>query len=146
MTMEILEGGGYRQYEISNYARPGRDCLHNLAYWIGADYLGIGPSAFATVGDRRWQNVANAEEYSNRIFKGETARVFEESLDAETRRGERIAFALRTDRGVPRAMLEAWPTEVADFEALGFLRDVEDRVVLTRRGKLLADSVAEAFV
>ena len=146
MTMDILESGGYHQYEVSNYALPGRDCLHNLAYWTGADYLGIGPSAFATIGGRRWQNVANAEEYSHRILSGESAIVFEESLDDETRRGERIAFALRTDRGVPRRLLEAWPTEVAEFEALGFLGSAEDRVVLTRRGKLLADSVAEAFV
>ena len=49
MTMAVLEAGGYRQYEISNYANPGYECLHNLAYWLGRDYLGLGPSAFSTL-------------------------------------------------------------------------------------------------
>src|SRR5207302_230138 len=57
MTMDVLSGAGFEQYEISNYAKHGHECLHNLAYWTGADYLGLGPSAFSTVGGRRWQNV-----------------------------------------------------------------------------------------
>jgi oxygen-independent coproporphyrinogen-3 oxidase len=51
-TMSMLEAAGYRQYEISNYAKPGHECLHNLAYWHGNDYLGLGPSAFSTIGQR----------------------------------------------------------------------------------------------
>lgn len=146
MTMDILEHSAYRQYEISNYSRNDHDCLHNLAYWTGTDFLGIGPSAFSTIGDRRWQNVANAEEYSSRVLEDRSAIVFEEFLDDATRRSERIAFALRTDRGIPRRFLASWPNEVEEFEAQGLLRNIRDRVVLTRRGKLLADSVAEAFV
>ncbi len=146
MTMDMLEAGGYEQYEISNYAKPARECVHNLAYWNGADYLGIGPSAFSTVDDRRWQNVASAEEYSTRILANQSAVTFEESLDRRTKDSERIAFALRTDRGVPQKLLEPWAKEFDELLSLGFLENVVDRVVLTRRGKLLADSVAEAFV
>jgi oxygen-independent coproporphyrinogen-3 oxidase len=146
ITMDSLEIGGYGQYEISNYAKPGRECLHNFAYWTGREYLGIGPSAFSTVGDRRWQNVASAEEYSNRVLKGDSTVIFEESLDNEIRISERIAFSLRTNRGVPRELLEPWAEEFDEFFSLGFLESAEDRVVLTRHGKLLADSIAEAFV
>src|SRR5436305_14416443 len=59
MTTAILESAGYEQYEISNYARPGFRSLHNRSYWRGDDYIGIGPSAFSTVGLERWQNIAD---------------------------------------------------------------------------------------
>lgn len=57
LTMDTLGAAGFAQYEISNYARPGRESRHNQAYWLGADYLGFGPSAFSTVGLHRWQNI-----------------------------------------------------------------------------------------
>ena len=63
MTMEMLEGSGFSQYEISNYARPNRECRHNLAYWLGEDFLGLGPSAFSTVGNKRWKNVSDTAKY-----------------------------------------------------------------------------------
>jgi len=69
-AMDVLDAGGYGQYEISNYARPGRESLHNYGYWNGEDYLGIGPSAFSTVGTRRWQNVADSARYIERIAGG----------------------------------------------------------------------------
>jgi putative oxygen-independent coproporphyrinogen III oxidase len=145
-TMDVLGATGYEQYEISNHARPGRECLHNLAYWTGADYLGVGPSAFSTVGARRWQNVPNADEYSNRIFAGEPPISFEEKLTPATRLAEAIAFSLRTNRGVERSVVEPWREQVEEFLSLGFLQPRGDRFVLTRKGRLLADSVAEAFV
>ena len=98
--MDRLAAGGYPQYEISNYAAAGNECLHNLAYWEGADYLGLGPSAFSTAGDRRWQNVPDTASYIARIGACGTAESFTETLPPETRRGERIAFGLRTRFGV----------------------------------------------
>ena len=65
MTMSILEAAGYEHYEISNYARPGFRSAHNRAYWSGSDYLGIGPSAFSTVGMSRWQNVSDFRRYGS---------------------------------------------------------------------------------
>ena len=62
-TMDMLEGSGFSQYEISNYARPNRECRHNLAYWLGENFLGLGPSAFSTVGDNRWKNVSDTAKY-----------------------------------------------------------------------------------
>src|SRR4029077_7337486 len=63
LTMSILEDFGYEHYEISNYARAGFRSAHNHGYWSGADYLGIGPSAFSTIGLTRWQNVTDFRHY-----------------------------------------------------------------------------------
>lgn len=145
-TMDVLSGAGYDQYEISNYARPGRECRHNLAYWIGSDYLGLGPSAFSTVGETRWQNVAETTTYCDRILSQGQATSFSEHLDPETRRKEHIAFALRTNRGVERQALESQADDLTGLLDDGLLSAHGDQVHLTRRGKLLADAVAELFV
>jgi len=146
MTMDRLEGGGYEQYEISNYSQPGRECRHNLAYWLGADYLGLGPSAFSTHGARRWQNVAETATYCDRILAGEPAESFSETLSEETRVGERLAFSLRTNRGIPLNLAERWEPVLRQYEADGFVRTENGHLLLTRRGKMVADSVAENFV
>ena len=147
LTADGLAASGYEPYEISNFARPGRECLHNLAYWQAADYLGLGPSAFSTVGERRWSNVRDTAAYNDRVHAGVTATDFEEAIPPETRRAEAIAFGLRTNRGVAAETLRPWEEQVAEFAALGLLRTTAaNRVLLTRKGRLLADTVAEAFV
>ena len=146
MTMRVLEAGSYRQYEISNYARPGFESAHNRGYWTGNDYLGIGPSAFSTVGMERWQNVPDYRSYTERTFAGGSVVSSTEALSAEIKRGEQIALGLRTREGVPADWLVPWPNECAEFEALGLLRAEHSRFRLTEKGKLLADSVSSAFV
>jgi oxygen-independent coproporphyrinogen-3 oxidase len=147
LTAETLAGAGYEPYEISNFARPGRECLHNLAYWAGADYLGLGPSAFSTVGERRWANVRDTGTYIERVAESGFAPDFQEDVPAAMRQAEQIAFGLRTNRGVPADWLGAWPGEVAEFRSLGLLTDNgAGDVLLTRQGRLLADTVAAAFV
>ena len=145
-TMRVLEAAGYRQYEISNYARPGHESAHNRGYWAGDDYLGLGPSAFSTVGSKRWQNVADYRIYSDRIGSGNSAVISTEPLPPATKRAEQIALSLRTRWGVPVGWMEPWPRECAEFTELGLLQESEGRFLLTAKGKLLADSVAEAFV
>jgi oxygen-independent coproporphyrinogen-3 oxidase len=145
-AMRLLESAGFEHYEISNYARPGFASAHNRGYWAGHDYLGIGPSAFSTVGLRRWQNVCDYRSYSDRILAGESAVSSTEVLTPEMKRGERIALSLRTGDGIPSEELRQWPNESREFIDLGLLRKVGGYFILTPRGKLLADSVAEAFV
>src|SRR6059058_446643 len=111
MTMSILEDAGYEQYEISNYARPGFESVHNRAYWSGEDYLGIGPSAFSTVGLRRWQNVPNYREYIERVLSGRSAIGSTENLTPEMKRTEKIALSLRTRDGVPADLLSIKPNQ-----------------------------------
>jgi oxygen-independent coproporphyrinogen III oxidase len=145
-TMSILEAAGFEHYEISNYARPGFKSLHNQGYWSGADYLGIGPSAFSTVGLRRWQNVSDFRRYSDAIFARESPIASIEDLTDEMKRAEKIALSLRTDRGATADLFDPFPNETREFLRLGLIRKSGGNFVLTRSGKVLADSVAEAFV
>ena len=146
MTMSILEEAGYEHYEISNYARPGFSSAHNRSYWSGEDYLGVGPSAFSTVGTKRWQNIADYREYADRLFDRRPTVDRTEELTAEMKRTERIALSLRTRDGVSEAILQPFAKETDEFVQLGLLRQSNGNFVLTRAGKSLADSVAEAFV
>jgi len=145
-AMKMLEAAGFEHYEISNYARPGFESAHNSGYWAGHDYLGIGPSAFSTVGMERWQNVCNYRAYADRLLTGSSAVESTEALTPEMKRTERIALGLRTRDGISRRELEARPNDSRQLIELGLLRELNGSFVLTPRGKLLADSVAEAFV
>jgi oxygen-independent coproporphyrinogen-3 oxidase len=146
MTMSILGEAGYEHYEISNHARPGFSSLHNRAYWTGEDYLGIGPSAFSTHGLRRWQNIADYREYTARIFRDQSPIGSTENLTSTMKRAEKIALSLRTHDGVSGQLLDNRPNETGEFIAQGLLRRSNGNFVLTRAGKLLADSVTEAFL
>ena len=146
MTMSTLEAAGYEHYEISNYARPGFRSAHNRAYWSGSDYLGIGPSAFSTTGMTRWQNIPDFRRYAEAVLAGESAIGSVEHLTPEMKRAEQIALSLRTDDGAPAPLLESFPNETREFVRLGLLQRARGNFVLTRAGKALADSVAEAFV
>lgn len=146
MTMSILEAAGYEHYEISNYARPGFRSAHNRAYWSGSDYLGIGPSAFSTVGMSRWQNVPDFRAYADAVLSGKSTISSVEHLTVEMKRAERIALGLRTIEGAPSKLLERFPNETREFVRLGLLQEARGSFLLTRAGKALADSVAEAFV
>ena len=146
MTMSILEDAGYEHYEISNYARPGFASVHNRAYWLGKDYLGVGPSAVSTVGIERWQNVCDYRSYIERVLADESPRASSENLTREMKRTERIALSLRTRDGVRASDLKPFAQQTNEFVALGLLRKSNGNFVLTRKGKALADSVAEAFL
>ena len=145
-AMRMLEAAGFEHYEISNYARPGFASAHNRGYWSGHDYLGIGPSAFSTVGMRRWQNVCDFRAYSDRILSGVSPVESMETLTPKMKRTERIALALRTRDGISSQDLASWPNESRELIDLGLLRESSGHFVLTPRGKLLADSVAEALI
>lgn len=139
-AMETLEGAGYAQYEISNYARPGRECLHNLAYWQGEEYAGLGPSAFSTRAGRRWRNVADTSAYTARVHGGLALEDFSEDVPESLRASERTAFALRTSAGISPSGAD--PRKLAALETNGLITLTGDKVVLTRRGRLVADEVA----
>ena len=146
LAMSTLENAGYEHYEISNYARPGFASVHNYAYWLSKDYLGIGPSAVSTVGMQRRQNVCDYRSYIDRVLSGQSPSASIENLTGEMKRMERIALSLRTSDGVSASELKGFAREQNEFIALGLLRKSNGNFVLTRNGKTLADSVAEAFL
>jgi len=146
LTMTMLEDAGYEHYEISNYACPGFESVHNRAYWLGKDYLGIGPSAVSTIGMRRWQNVCDYRAYIDQVLSGKSARGSSENLTDEMKRMERIALGLRTREGISASELKGFGQNIAQLFTLKLLRKSNDNLLLTRKGKALADSVAEAFL
>ncbi len=141
LAMTALETAGYEQYEISNYARPGFRSEHNRAYWRGADYIGIGPSAFSTRGLERWQNVANHNEYARRLFANESPVASIEKLTPAMKRTEHIALGLRTREGIVADTIDQ--SQAEELISDGLLSRRANRFALTGAGKLLADSVAE---
>jgi oxygen-independent coproporphyrinogen-3 oxidase len=145
-SVELLSGAGYAQYEISNYARPGRASRHNLAYWEGADYLGLGPSAWSTIGDRRWQNVPDTAAYVRAMQAGVRPLSTEENLPTATREAEKIAFGLRMNAGIDPAILAGNRELVTTLREEGLLEDHGPRVRLTARGRLLADEIAAELI
>ncbi len=145
-TRDVLGAAGLVDYEISNFALPGFESRHNLAYWRGADYLGLGPSACSTVGGLRWRNVPDTRAYAERIARGESARGEIETLDAATRAKERIMFGLRMREGVLRAEFGGAERQLGQLAAHGLAFEEGGRVRLTARGQLVADSVAGMFV
>ncbi|MEO6787393.1 MAG: radical SAM family heme chaperone HemW [Chthoniobacteraceae bacterium] len=151
-TMDTLSAGGFAQYEISNYTRSnsesqsGCESQHNRAYWLGADYLGFGPGAFSTVAFSRWENMRDTAGYTRGMLAGADVTGFREQLDADMRTGEIAAFRIRMAEGIPAAELGRWSDAIAEFERHGLVERNAGIVRLTRRGKMLADTVAEAFI
>jgi oxygen-independent coproporphyrinogen-3 oxidase len=113
---EAVESAGLRHYEISNYARPGDEAQHNLGYWLGHDYLGLGCAAFGTLSERppggqkgtalRYRNTPDPARYMAAARSGEPTGQTEERLDAETRLRERIMLGLRLREGVDLSAAE----------------------------------------
>ena len=146
VAMSILEDARYEQYEISNYARPGFASVHNRAYWLGKDYLGLGPSAFSTVGIQRWQNVCDYRAYIDRVLSGQSLRGYREELTSEMKSTERIALSLRMREGVAASELKHFTQETSELISLGLLRESNGNFLLTPMGQELADSVTEALL
>jgi coproporphyrinogen III oxidase-like Fe-S oxidoreductase len=132
---EVLTIGGLAGYEISNWARPGHECRHNLLTWAQGDYVGFGCAAHSHRAGRRWWNVRTPERYLDLIESGLSAEAGAEVLDAEGRRIEALQLALRTRRGVPAEALDAAVLE-------GLVEPDGDRLVLTRAGRLVANDVS----
>jgi oxygen-independent coproporphyrinogen-3 oxidase len=145
-TRDVLGAAGLVDYEISNFALPGFESRHNLAYWRGADYLGLGPSACSTVGGLRWRNAPDTRAYAERIARGESVRGEMENLDPATRAKEWIMFGLRMREGVAQAEFGGDAARLKELAAHGLAFEADGRVRLTARGKLVADSVAGMFI
>ncbi len=136
LATSMLADAGLEWYEISNWARPGHECRHNLLYWHEGDYLGFGCAAHSHRSGRRWWNVRTPERYIDAITRGSSPEAASETLDDDTRHIESLQLLLRTSTGVPR---DALPIDDLD----GLIEPGErGRVVLTVAGRLLANEVA----
>jgi putative oxygen-independent coproporphyrinogen III oxidase len=148
---EALEAAGLGWYEVSNWSRSeDTRCRHNELYWTSGDWWGVGPGAHSHVGGVRWWNVKHPAAYAGRIAAGVSPGHGREVLDAETRRVEQVLLAIRLRDGLPVEVLDdAGRAALADQVEDGLVEPgaVErGRVVLTLRGRLLADAVVRALL
>ncbi|WP_334171826.1 radical SAM family heme chaperone HemW [Sinomonas sp.] len=156
---EVLGGAGFHWYEVSNWAQgaPGGlagggrfECRHNIAYWRGGDWWGVGPGAHSHVGGVRWWNVKHPRAYAARLGQGESPAAGRETLDDAIRLEERIILELRLAAGLPVEVLPASSRrEVAGLIADGLVDGpsaFHGRLVLTLAGRLLADAVVRRLM
>ncbi len=137
-----FEAAGYGWYELSNWARPGHECRHNVAYWRSTDWWGIGPGSHSHVGGLRWWNVKHPALYASRLAARHSPGHAREVLDDDARRVERVLLELRLADGLPLDVLTAAERgRVDDLVARALLVRHDDRLVLTLQGRLLADAV-----
>jgi oxygen-independent coproporphyrinogen-3 oxidase len=142
MADDALAGLGW--YEVSNWGEP---CRHNLAYWQGSDWWGVGPGAHSHVGGVRWWNVKHPAAYAQRLGAGASPAHARELLSAEDRRVERILLELRLRTGLSRDVLQDKGNDAADrYVAQGLLTEEAGRLVLTLKGRLLADAIVRDLV
>ena len=138
-VVETLVGAGYRWYETANFCRGGREARHNLAYWRGRDYLGLGIGAVSTVGDSRWRNTPKLGAYIAALAASARPPREHESLDRELRRRERLILGLRLDEPLPLAEVGGGVdrASLARLELLGLADLREGGLLLTPRGRFL---------
>jgi putative oxygen-independent coproporphyrinogen III oxidase len=134
---------GLGWYEVSNWARDAAArCRHNVGYWTGGDWWGVGPGAHSHVGGVRWWNVKHPAAYADRLASGVSPAHAGETLEPESRRTERVLLEIRLREGLPVDVLDPVGLEgVPELVDRGLVSREEDRLVLTLRGRLLADAV-----
>jgi oxygen-independent coproporphyrinogen-3 oxidase len=154
-AIDRLADAGYRQYEISNFARPGCECRHNLVYWHNEPYLGIGPSAAGLVNGVRYSNVADLAAYTKAVLAGRSPRVEEERRSVEQRARETAMLELRLIEGIDRDRFARryghdpvafFAEAVRRHSERGLLEVTDTHLRLTRAGLLLADTVVADFL
>lgn len=137
-----LASAGFDWYEVSNWSRPGGECLHNIGYWNSGQWWGAGPGAHGFVDAVRWWNVKHPNAYAQTLAERRLPVADYERLDAATMHIEDVMLRVRLRDGLPVSMLTDAERHRADtVVADGLLTRVADRLVLTGRGRLLADAV-----
>jgi oxygen-independent coproporphyrinogen-3 oxidase len=151
----LLAAQGFRHYEISNWARPGREARHNVKYWTRTPTLGLGVSAHELWGERRRANVSQIPQYVSALTEGRRPLAIDRPVGYEEADRERIMLGLRLSAGIPASEIETWVAESGDpllspdydswLEA-GILEREQDRVHFTERGFLVSNEVLCRFV
>jgi oxygen-independent coproporphyrinogen-3 oxidase len=153
--MADLEAAGFEHYEISNFARPGRQSRHNLKYWTDGEWVGVGCGAHSTVGHVRWSNVLSAGDYIRRVDDGRSVEATRRELTPREQLEEALFMGLRLTSGVSLAAIlerygvdvwQTWERALAPSVEAGLLVHEEDRLRLTKQGFLVSNEVMSAFL
>jgi len=154
-ALDATAAAGFQQYEISNFARPGQRCLHNLIYWHNEPYLGVGPSAAGYLRGLRYRNVPDLHRYQQMIDQFGHAVIESERIEGRLLAAETAMLQLRLIDGVDRAAFErrtgfdphqVFARSIARYEPPGLLSVSPTRIALTRSGLLLADAIIADFM
>ena len=146
LIVKLLEEAGYRQYEVSNFAKPGFESQHNMNYWDGGDYVGLGVGAHShRAGVRSW-NVSRFMDYLDRLDHGRSPREEEEHLSTEKRLIESILFGLRKNQGIDLGLLKDRFSAVLDPARENIVEDCVRKGLLIKEGTLLRTSLEGRLV
>jgi putative oxygen-independent coproporphyrinogen III oxidase len=144
---ERLSAAGFDWYEVSNWSLPGGECRHNLGYWDGGQWWGAGPGAHGYVGTTRWWNVKHPNAYAEALADANLPVAGFEQLSPDTRHTEDVLLRIRLRQGLPLSILDAAERQRAETAvADGLLVSDGEQVVLTPRGRLLADGVVRTLL
>ena len=155
MAIDTLDDAGYEHYEISNWAKPRYRSQHNLAYWLNKPYLGVGPGAHSSIEGRRFANAKSPRGYIKAINEGEFPTDFSETTSLPMAMSETMMLGMRLAEGVSdtefrgrfgRSLESIFGAEIQSLENAGLIQQSGDRIKLTRRGKLLGNTVFEQFI
>jgi oxygen-independent coproporphyrinogen III oxidase len=155
LAIELLHSAGYEQYEISNFARPGHRCAHNLNYWANGEYAGLGVGAASYRAGVRSVHTRSLEAYISAALEGRPIPSEAERLEGRKRAGEAMMLALRTAQGVALSefkerygidVMADYAPVVTRFARTGLLERIGDTVRLTQRGRFFANDVCGAFL
>jgi len=156
-TKEMLENAGYHQYEISNYAKTGLECKHNIGYWTRREYIGFGIGAASLYDNVRWTNTRNIDEYINRIMNDNDVKEKQETLSVEEQMEEYMFLGLRLIDGVDLKVFED-TFDCQLFDVVGYRKHTEkmineglleyrdNRLFLTQKGVDLANYVMSGYI
>jgi oxygen-independent coproporphyrinogen-3 oxidase len=154
-TRDDLEAAGLRQYEISNFARVGKECRHNLKYWRYEPFIGLGPSACSHAGGRRWSNESSLEAWAEALGRNGTARKDVVELGPELAVREALVFGLRLVEGVDLAALRRrsgigvgslYAREIDELVAEGLLERADGRLKIPVEKFLVSNFILSRFV
>jgi oxygen-independent coproporphyrinogen-3 oxidase len=136
----------FEQYEISNFAKPGLECLHNLCYWHNEHYAGYGPGAVGFMDSRRYTNLKHPERYCAAVESGEKLWFEEENLSQENQRMERLMLGLRLNEGLDVSGLALDPGKLEKAEGQGWITSEGSRIKLTDEGRHFCSEVTLLLV
>ena len=147
---QLFEAAGFNWYELSNWSKPGGQCRHNIAYWDGSFWWGVGAGAHSYLNGKRWWNVKHPSSYQEKILQGQSPELSHEILTPENLSDEFIMLQIRRREGILHNQLSS--TQIAkaeEFLSSGFLDSAswqDMRLVLSRDGRLIADKIVRELV
>ena len=142
----FLEKEGFKRYELSNWAREGYQCKHNMFYWTHIPFLGIGVSAWSYIDGKRTGNINNLNEYMRSVERGIKPVVYSETIDGLELKKERIFLGLRLRKGIPLSYVTGKDELISDLisEGYGFIEN--DRFVLTEKGLMIINRIISYLI